>query len=278
VSRGRRHSAVVALTLLTLWASVAWGENTRPTALREVGIDQRLDAQVPLDATFRDENGRTVTLGQYLGSKPAILVLAYYECPMLCTLVLNGLTKALRVLSFDVGKEFDIVTVSFNPSDTPALAAQKKANYVADYGRPGAAEGWHFLTGDPASIERLAQSVGYRYTWIPEEKQFAHAAAIVVVTPAGRVSRYFFGVEFAPRDLRLGLIEASEHKIGSVVDALMLFCYRYDPVTGKYGAVAMNLIRIGGLLTVIMLGSYMVIMWRRDARSGGGVSPVGRRA
>jgi len=278
VRRGRRHLAIVALTLVSVSTGAAWAEDTRPSALREVGIDQRLDAQVPLDAAFRDEDGRSVTLGQYFGRKPAILVLAYYECPMLCTLVLNGLTKALRVLSFDVGKEFDIVTVSFNPSDTPALAAQKKANYVADYGRPGAADGWHFLTGDPESIGRLAQSVGYRYTWIPEEKQFAHAAAIIVVTPAGRVSRYFFGVEFAPRDLRLGLVEASEHKIGSLADALMLFCYRYDPVTGRYGAVAMNLIRIGALLTVIMLGSYMLIMWRRDTHGDAAASPVGRRA
>ncbi len=270
---GRCRSAVLVVALVAVSVGPVWGEDTRPPALREVGIDQRLDAQVPLDASFRDEDGRTVTLGRYLGSKPAILVLAYYECPMLCTLVLNGLTKALRVLSFDVGKEFDIVTVSFNPSDTPALATHKKANYVAEYGRPGAAEGWHFLTGDQPSIERLAKSVGYRYKWIPEEKQFAHAAAIIVLTPAGRVARYFFGVEFAPRDLRLGLIEASENKIGSVVDALLLYCYHYDPVTGTYGPAAMNLIRIGGLLTVIALASYMVIMWRRDAR----VSPIGRR-
>jgi len=237
----------------------------RPAALEGIGIDQRLGEALPLDAAFRDETGRAVTLGDYFGSKPVVLVMTYFECPMLCTLVLNGLTKALKTMAFEPGKEFDVVAVSFDPRDTPETAAKKKANYVAEYGRPATAAGWHFLTGDEAAIARVAAATGFRYRWVPAEKQFAHAAAIMVATPEGRLARYFYGIDYAPRDLRLGLVEASDHRIGSAVDALLLFCYRYDPTTGKYGAIALNLIRLGGVATVLALGLFMTIMFRREA-------------
>ena len=261
---------VALLSMLVLVPGRATGATTpsddaRPPALREVGIDQRLGESLPLDASFRDENGRAVVLGDYFGKKPVVLVLTYFECPMLCTLVLNGLTKTLKTLSFEPGKEFDVVAVSFDPRDTPEVAARKKAAYVAEYGRESSAAGWHFLTGEPDAIARVATAVGFRYRWVPEEKQFAHAAAIIVATPEGRLARYFYGIEYAGRDLRLGLVEAADHKIGSAVDALLLFCYRYDPATGKYGAIALNLVRAGGVATVLILGAFMTVMFRREA-------------
>jgi len=277
--RGRacRRRAVVCLALLALASGVAAADPSglepqheapvadgRPAPLREVAIDQRLDASVPLDLPFRDESGAPVTLARYFGKRPVILSLVYYECPMLCTLVLNGLVRALRTLTFEPGREFEVVTVSFDPRDTAELAAKKKATYLAEYGRAGAAEGWHFLTGDAAAITGLAQAVGFHYAWVPEEKQFAHAAAIMVLTPEGRISRYFFGVEYSPRDLRFGLIDATAGKIGTVVDHLLLYCYRYDPATGRYGAIAMNLVRAGGVLTVVALGAFIVVMRRRE--------------
>jgi protein SCO1/2 len=232
--------------------------------LRDIGIDQHLDEQVPLDLTFRDEAGQPVTLGQYFGSKPVILALVYYECPMLCTLTLNGLVSALRAVSFDVGNQFNVVTVSFNPAETASLAAAKKQTYLTSYGRSSADAGWHFLTGDAANIKRLVDAVGFRYRYLPERKQFAHAAGITLLTPRGKIARYFFGVEYAPRDLRLGLVEAAQEHIGSPVDQLLLYCFHYDPVTGKYGAVVMNIVRLGGALTVLVLGAALLVMWRRD--------------
>jgi protein SCO1/2 len=241
-------------------------EPPAPDILRDVGIDQKLNAQLPLDAVFRDEEGREVRLGAYFGDKPVIVNLVYFECPMLCTLVLNGLASALDVLQFDVGKEFEIVTISFDPREGPALAAAKKRTYLQRYRRPGAEAGWHFLTGTQASIERLAKAVGFRYAFDPERQQYAHAAGIVVATPQGRVARYFYGVEYAPRDLRLGLVEAAESKIGSPVDQFLLFCYHYDPRTGRYGAAIMNIVRLGGALTLLVLGGFIALMLYRDAR------------
>jgi protein SCO1 len=259
---------VPALLLCAAVAAHA-AEDTRPAVLNDVGIDQRLNEQVPLDLMFRDESGAPVQLGTYFGSKPVILSLAYYECPMLCTLVLNGLASALKVLSFDAGKEFEVVTVSFNPEDTSALAAAKKERYMKEYGRAGAAAGWHFLTGDAAAIERLTRAVGFRYTAVPDQKQFAHAAGIMVLTPQGKLARYFYGVEFSPRDLRLGLVEAAQNRIGSPVDQLLLFCFHYDPATGKYGTIAMGSVRVGGALTVLALATFLTVMLRRDhARRG----------
>jgi protein SCO1/2 len=239
--------------------------DVRPAALRDIGIDQRLGEQLPLDASFTDDHGRAVTLGDFFGKKPVVLVMTYFECPMLCTLVLNGLGSTLKTMNFEPGKEFDVVAVSFDPRDTPEVAAKKKANYVAQYGRPATADGWHFLTGEPAAIERVAKAVGFHYRWVPEEKQFAHAAAIMVATPEGKLARYYYGVDYAGRDLRLGLVEAADHKIGSVVDALLLFCYRYDPATGKYGAIALNMVRAGGVVTVLAIGAFMTVMFRREA-------------
>ncbi len=260
----RRHFAVI-LPLLVTCARTTYADDGLPELLRGVGIEQRLNAQVPLDLILRDEGGQEVRLAAYFGDKPVILSLAYYECPMLCTQVLNGLASALKVLSFDIGKQFNVVTVSFNPNDTAALAAAKKQTYLKEYGRPGAADGWHFLTGDAAAIARLTESVGFRYRYDPEHRQYAHAAGIMILTPQGRIARYFYGVEFAPRDVRLGLVEAADSRIGSPVDQLLLFCFHYDPATGKYGAVVMGAVRVAGALTVVALAAFLIVMWRRDA-------------
>lgn len=237
-----------------------------PTLLRDIGFDQQLDAQVPLDLAFRDEIGRPVRLADYFGHKPIILVLAYYECPMLCSLVSNGLLRSLRTLSFDVGDQFNVVTVSFNPSEGSTLAAAKKKSYIERYGRIGAADGWHFLTGEEGPIRQLAEAVGFRYAYDVEKDQYAHATGIVVVTPQGRIARYFYGLEYPSRDLRLALVEASANTIGSAVDQVLLYCYQYDPATGKYGVLIMNVIRLAGLATVLTLGTFMAVMFRLDRR------------
>lgn len=262
-----KHPSGALLCVLGLFlAPAARAADTRPPFLRDVGIDQRLGQQLPLDAIFQDEQGRPVRLGQYFGARPVILVLAYYNCPMLCTQVLGGLVSSLRVLSFDAGKDFDVVAVSFDPRDRPADAAAKKAPYVAEYGRPGAAAGWHFLTGSSASIERLTGAVGFHYKYDESLGQFAHASAITVATPGGKLSHYFYGIEYAPRDLRLALIEASGNRIGSPVDQILLYCYHYDPKVGKYGAVVMNMLRFGGVVAVLILSTFLAVMWRRDHR------------
>ena len=227
-----------------------------PKALSDVGIDQKLDQQLPLDLVFHDESGKDVKLGQYFGQKPVVLALVYYDCPMLCTQILNGMVTSFRVLPFQVGKEFDVVTVSFDPRETSALATSKKnvyVNYLPEKMRAGATSGWHFLTGDQENIAKLAEAVGFRYHYDEATKQFAHASGIMVATPHGRLSRYFYGVEYAPRDLRLGLIESSANKIGSPVDQLLLYCYHYDPATGTYGAAVMKIMRIAGVITVLAI-------------------------
>jgi protein SCO1/2 len=242
----------------------------RPAILRDVGIAQRLGASLPLDAVFKDEDGRAVRLGQYFRTSPVILVLAYYNCPMLCTEVLNGLVGSLKTLSFDVGKEFQVVTVSFDPAERPADASAKKKAYLDVYNRSGAGQGWHFLTGPLASIERITEAVGFRYARDERTGQFAHAAAIYVATPDGRLSRYFYGIDYAPRDLRLGLIEASDRKIGNPVDQLLLYCYHYDPSVGRYGAVVMNMLRVAGAAAVLILAAFVVGMLRRERRREAG--------
>jgi protein SCO1/2 len=248
------------------WVPEAPAEDQRPAQLRDVGIDQKLDALVPLDLPFRDESGRGVSLGKYFDGRPVILALVYYECPMLCTLVLNGLVSALRTLSFDAGDEFQVVAVSVDPDETAELAAAKKEAYLRSYGRSGAEAGVHFLTGEPNAIESLARSIGFRYKYLPDIDEYAHGAAIMVLTPTGRIARYFYGVEYPPRDLRFALIEAAGNRIGSPVDQLLMYCYRYDPSSGRYTAVVMNIVRLGGVLTVAALGTFMLLMWRRDAR------------
>ena len=269
--------AVLAVLLAGLLGATAHAAaDEKPDILRNVGFDQRLGAQVPLDLAFRDETGSPVKLGDYLGDKPVLLVPAYYECPMLCTIVLNGVTSALRALPFDVGKEFRVVTFSFNPHETSVLAVAKKATYIEDYRRPGAAAGWHFLTGDEPSIAALTQAIGFRYAWDEASKQYAHASGIVVLTPGGRISHYFFGVEFSPRDLRLALVEASGERIGSLVDQLLLFCFHYDPATGRYSRVALNAVRAGGVLTLAALVGFVVLMLRRDAIRARRAAPLTR--
>ena len=271
-----RARTAIALAVALAVPSLSTGETaeTRPPALRGVGIEQHLNQQVPLDLTFRNEAGEPVTLRSLMRGKPVILSLAYYQCPMLCTLVLNGLVGAMRALPFDAGNEFDVITVSFDPKDTPELAAKKKATYLGEYRRQGAEQGWHFLTGDEASIKALTDAVGFRYNYLPEKGQFAHAAGIMVLTPSGVLSRYFYGVEFAPRDLKFGLMEAANGKIGSPVDQLMLFCFQYDPATGRYTTVVLNAIRVGGVLTLVALGLFMARSWRRDRAAGGKGTPT----
>ncbi|HYG80527.1 MAG TPA: SCO family protein [Pyrinomonadaceae bacterium] len=244
-------------------------EDGLPVALREVKIEQRLNEQVPLDLKFKDDAGREVTLRDYFDKgKPVVLSLVFYKCPMLCDQILTGLLGSLRSLSFDVGREFDVVTVSFDPRETPELAAEKKLNFVRRYNREGAEKGWHFLTGDQENIARLTDAVGFRYDYDEKTDQFAHAAGIMVLTPDGRVSRYFYGVEYFPKDLRFGLIEASDNKIGSLADQLLLYCYHYDPATGRYGPVVMRIMRLGGVATVLGVGALLLVLRRRGKKGG----------
>jgi protein SCO1/2 len=237
-----------------------------PDLLAKVGIDQKLDAQVPLDLTFTDERGRAVRLGDYFGRRPVVLALVYYECPMLCTQVLNGAVAAFKTMNFTAGNEFDVVTISFDPRETPAMAAQKKVTYINKYGRPEAAAGWHFLTGRQAEIDALAGAVGFRYVYDEASKQYVHASALMVLTPQGHVSKYFYGIEYPPRDLRLGLVEASNGKIGNPVDQVLLYCYHYDPNAGRYSMVVMNVLRLAGIATVVLVGGFIVMMLNRDRR------------
>jgi protein SCO1/2 len=240
-----------------------------PKALSDVRIEQKLDQQLPLDLVFRDESGQQVKLGQYFGTKPVVLAFVYYDCPMLCTQVLNGMVTSFRVLPFQLGNEFDVVTVSFDPRETSTLAAAKKkvyVNYLPEKMRANANNGWHFLTGDQANITQLTDAAGFHYRWDDETKQFAHASAIMVTTPQGKLSRYFYGIEYAPRDLRLGLIESSANKIGSPVDQLLLYCYHYDPATGKYGAAVMRVMRVAGVLTIIGIVAMLLLLKARNPR------------
>jgi protein SCO1 len=240
--------------------------NQKPSILDQVGLDQRLNQQVPLNLTFNDETGQAVQLQQYFGAKPVILIMVYYQCPMLCTQVLTGFTGAMNgIVRFNIGREFDVVTVSIDPRDTPQDAAKAKKTYIQRYRRSGAEQGWHFLTGKKDQIDALAQAVGFRYAWDPQIQQYAHASGIMLLTPDGRVSQYYYGIEYAPRDIQLGLIEASKGKIGNVVDQVLLYCYHYDPRQGKYGAAIFNVLRLSALATVLMVGGFMVIMFRRDS-------------
>ena len=238
--------------------------NTKPPRLENVGIQQHLDAQVPPDLTFRDDSGKTVKLGDYFGRKPLILNLVYYNCTMLCGEALAGLSSAMRLVKFDVGNQFDVITVSFDPRETPEMAAAKKIDYVKRYGRANAAAGWHFLTGQADSINALTKAVGFQYQYDSKSNQFAHATAIMVLTPQGRISRYFYGVDFPPKDLRMGLVEASQGKIGNAVDAVLLYCYHYDPETGKYGAMVANILRLAAAATILIMGVFLFILWRLD--------------
>ena len=262
----------MALTL-SLWLGlvslVRAHDASRPIPLRDVEFDQKLNSQIPLDLSFTDERGITVQLRHYLRGKPIILNFVYYKCRDLCPLLLDGMVRTLRAVSFDIGDEFDVITVSFDPHDTAALAAAQKKDFVGRYGRPGAEHGWHFLTGEESAIRRLAGAVGFHYSFDAKTGEFAHATGIVLLTPAGKTSRYFYGIEFSPRDLRLGLVEAAEGKIGTPIDQLLLFCYHYDPITGRYGPFVTNLVRIAGLVTVIGLAAFILWMLRRERANAG---------
>jgi protein SCO1 len=237
---------------------------TVPAALREIGFDQHLGQPIPLDVLFRDESGSGVRLGQYFSTRPVVLLFAYYDCPMLCTQVINGLSTALGILSLEPGKEFEVVTVSFNPLDTPETARAKKAVYIERYKKPHASEAWHFLTGDQTSIDLLTKAAGFRYAWDAETRQYAHPTGVMVLTPDGRLARYLFGIEYGPRDLRYALVEASAGKVGNAVDTLLLYCYHYDPTTGRYGLVVMRAIRIAAAGTLLLLGGFIVLMIRHE--------------
>ena len=269
-SINRLFAAVFLLTIVGAQATAQFKppenvvpQGDRPEALRGVGIDQRLNELLPLDATFVDESGKEVKLADYFSGKPVILALVYYTCPMLCNQELNGLMGTLKTLSFTAGREFNVVAVSFDPRDTPETAAAKRQAYIGRYQRPDAEAGLHFLTGAESSISALTEAAGFHYRFDSETNQYVHASGIMVVTPEGKLSRYFYGIDYSPRDLRLGLVEASDNKIGSAVDQVLLFCFHYDPVTGKYGPVIMNMIRLGGLVTFIGLAIIVFVVRRR---------------
>jgi protein SCO1/2 len=236
-----------------------------PPGLEGVGIDQRLNEQVPLNLTFKDEQGTTVKLGDYFhDGRPVILNLVYYQCPMLCTEVLNGLTSALKVIKFVPGDQFEIVTLSIDPRETPQLAANKKQMYLKRLGNPDAAKGWHFLTGEQSQIAALASAVGWHYRYDPKLDQFAHAAGIILITPQGKIAQYYYGVEYSAKDMRLGIVEASQNRIGSLADEVLLYCYHYDPRTGRYGATITNIVRLAGVITVFVLGAAIVLLFRKE--------------
>lgn len=260
-------SAILGIFLAWVGAAGAQLADQVPAALEEVGVTEHLDAKLPLGLEFRDENGRQVTLGEYFdGDRPVILTLNYYKCPMLCGLMLNGVVDGLEAMDWSPGEEFEIVTVSINPLETPELATAKKQNYLKRLNRPSVADGWHFLTGRELEIRRLAETVGFGYSYDPETQEYAHAAAIMVCTPDGRVARYLYGIEYPARRLKFALLEAAEGTIGSTLDQLILYCYHYDPTNRRYSPVAMNIMRVGGGATALILGMALGLFWVREWR------------
>jgi protein SCO1 len=262
------------LALILILAASAFGQgmtngimsppaNVRPPGLKNVGMRQNLNQPIPAGLTFTDDLGRSVRLGDYFGNKPIILNLVYFTCPMLCGEVLSGLENSLRMMKFDVGKEFDVITVSFDPHDTPEAAAKKKSEFLRRYKRPGAEQGWHFLVGHQDAIDSLTKAAGFDYGYDPKTRQFAHTAAILILTPEGRIAQYYYGIEYPPKDLRLGLVEAGAGKIGNVVDALLLYCYHYDPEQGKYSATILRVLRLAGVATMLFIGTFIFVMIRR---------------
>jgi protein SCO1/2 len=241
--------------------------NVKPPGLKSVGIEQRLNEQVPANLAFRDETGKPVKLGDYFGKRPLILSLVYFRCPMLCSEVLSGVEGSLKAISFNLGKDFDVLTVSFDPHDTPEAATEKKAEMLKRYRRPGVADGWHFLTGSQDSIDALTKAVGFQYQYDETTDQFAHTTGLMILTPEGKIAQYYYGVEFPPRDVRLGLIQASQNKIGTLADEVLLYCYHYDPKTGKYSAMISRIIQLGGGLTVLLIGTGLLVLLRRGSDS-----------
>ena len=255
-------------------ASASAQQSTTPAILKKVGIQQNLNGQIPPDLEFRDESGKTVRIGDYFGQKPIVLSLVYFDCPALCTEVLNGELRTLNAISLNLGKDFEAITVSFEPKDTPTLAKAKREVYLGQYGRSGTADHWHFLTGEQKSIDALTSAVGFQYAYDSSIRQYAHPAAIMVLTPDGRIDRYFYGVVYPARDVRLGLVEASQGKIGTLTDHALLYCYQYDPMTGKYGVIIINVLRAAGGLTVLALGIFMIVMFLRERNRPTGIPPA----
>jgi len=267
--------ALVSGAQVSSYANKQTGENTGdqlPTVLQQVGIQQHLNQQLPLDAQFVDDHGNTVRLGDYFGKRPAIVSLVYYNCPMLCSEELDGLAGALEMVKLTPGKDFDVLIISIDPTETPELAARKKNYYVKRYGRPETADGWHFLTGKQASIDAVSKAVGFGYVRVPgldgKLDQFAHASSIQLATTQGKLAQYYLGVEYSPKDIMLGLIEASGNKIGSPVANILTYCYHYDPQTNRHSLIVARVVQVGGMVTVISLGSFMFVMFRRDLRLG----------
>ncbi len=293
--RARRLGASVLLSLAVAWltASAAAAQTTTgvpapgarrepgmpassiPAPLREVGFDQNIGQRLPLDVAFSDEEGRTVPLGAFFGARPVVLAFVYYDCPMLCTQVLNALAAALDVMSLEPGRDFEVVTISFDPRETPRLAAAKKAAALRRYTRPGAAAGWHFLTGTQASIAQATRAAGFRYVWDEQAKQFAHPTGVIVATPEGRLARYLFGIEYGARDLRLAIVDASAGKVGTPVDAFLLYCYHYDAATGRYTLAILRAMRIAGAATVVALALFVGLLLRGERRGGDGPAAGG---
>jgi protein SCO1/2 len=239
----------------------------RPPDLKGIGIEQKLNAQVPLDTMFRDETGAAVSLSKYFGRRAVLLAPVYYTCPNLCSQILSGMVSGLRPLSLTPGRDFDIVAISFDPSDKPEVAGAKRDKYVHSYSHKATTAGWHFLTGDQKSITAVMNAIGFHYRWDDKNKMFVHASGLMILTPDGHVARYLYGVDYEPKDLKLGLVEASNRKIGSPVDQILLFCYHYDPATGKYGLVVLNTLRGAAVLTLVVLGAGLAWLWRRDLRT-----------
>lgn len=249
---------------LLLFLSPAGFSQGVPPALKNVGFEQKLNSQLPLDAVFRDETGKQVRLQDYFDKKPVVLSFAYYTCPMLCAMILDGTARGLRAVPSKMGTDYEVVNISIDPKDTSAAALAKKSEYARKYGRPGAAEGWHFLTGDEASIKKVADAAGFRYIYDPTSKQYAHVSGIIIATPQGKISRYFYGIVFSPRDLRLGMAEASSGRISSPVDKILLFCYHYDALTGRYSLLISRVVQLAGIITVLLVGSMVIILYRRE--------------
>jgi len=271
---------------VALFAGAVWGQgmgnsimsvppNVRPPGLKNVAITQNLNQQIPTDLIFTDDLGRTVKLGDYFGQKPLILNFVYYGCPMLCGEELSGLESALRVLKFDIGKEFEVVTISFDPKNTPEIAAKKKEQILRRYKRPGAERGWHFLVGQPDAIEAVTKAAGFQYEYDEKTGQFAHSTAIMVLTPQGKIAQYYYGIEYPPKDLRLALVEASQNRIGTLADELLLYCYHYDPEKGKYSATVMRILRLMAVATMLCVGALVFVMIRRNSIGFQGAERVG---
>jgi len=263
----RLAPSLVALALLSAMASLTLAQSNSPILpkpLHGIGIEQKLNAQVPLDTVFRDETGASVPLRSFFGKRPVLLAPVYYRCPMLCSRILSGIVAGLRPLSLRPGKDFDVVAISFNPAETPQDAAAKRDLYSKEYSSRAGTAGWHFLVGSPASIKAITEAIGFHYRWDPATRMFVHGAGVMVLTPEGRIARYFYGVEYEPKDLKLGLIEASHNRIGSRVDQILLFCYHYDPKTGKYGATVLGVLRLAAIFTLAILVVGLILLWRRD--------------